>query len=808
MVQLAGLYEEWCEQNVPRIHKGGYDFVIFQTIGWLGLTPPQHRTLCCQLLPALAGKVRAAGARTILYDKYIPLQDRQKDPRARMWCGRYPGGYRSNYLLHVMAGREAGIEKITFGGAAVHELWRQKHFAELGYLYCDPGHPGAMAHYISAVNLAYLLTGEDPAGSPVRKLPLPGWAWDAFQKAPAAGRPTLYEANKHRVKDGWLELSDAEARILQQTARKHQRKWAAVLRANLDSDEAYAKTKQEIRRFQEEMCKFEAHGLDAGTVASLKKQFAEPAEPGGLPPVEIEKIRRKSKSIAYAGADVRAYVRRLLSPDAAKQVGRDYTRYWDENNSKLRDDVYFEGKVLAARLERQGQRDEARRIAETCAQINHVFAMAAYQILLGRLGEEDKKKVLAAYRVTGAVKRNSPVLSAWENEHHADEAKLRRAWDLCMDIWSDPNLMDKLKARRFDKAVLLEADREFARRIAAAEAADSPKAVGTYTNPVGRGILMGDPFAAHYGRTYYLTGTTDAGRGFRLLTSANLVDWAPGGFALQRGEGSWGQRDFWAPELFRHRGRYYLVYSASRKETADGKPGFRICLAAAEKPAGPYRDVHAPWCDPGYPCIDGHVFVDRDGAAYLYFAKVGVIRKPTFKLYGRIHGVKLAADLSGPVGKPVLAAQAEQPWETPPEGRSLCNEGAFVFRRGERYYMTYSANHYAEPFYGIGYATADNPLGPWRKSSHNPLVSRVERLGVSGPGHCSITTSPDGREMFMVYHVHADPNRPSGRRTVNIDRLTVAEDGRLKLVGPTRSRQPLPSGAVRPGRRGGADPGN
>ena len=338
--------------------------------------------------------------------------------------------------------------------------------------------------------------------------------------------------------------------------------------------------------------------------------------------------------------------------------------------------------------------------------------------------------------------------------------------------------------------------------IGAAGQAHEPVEGDTYTNPVGAGLRMGDPFVVRYGRTYYLTGTTDSGSGFRLWSSANLVDWTPGGFAYRRGRNGWGERSFWAPELFHYGDRYYLVYSANRKDADGDKAGFRVCLAVADGPAGPYRDVHAPWCDPGYSCIDGHVFADRDGTAYLYFAKVGVVEQPKRKLYGQIHAVKLKRDLSGPLGRPVLCTKAEQPWETPPAGRSLCNEGAFVFRRGARYYMTYSANHYAEPFYGIGWATAANPLGPWRKSSRNPLVSRNERLGVSGPGHCSATTSPDGRETFLVYHAHADPNRPSGKRTVNIDRLIVTRDGRLGLLGPTRSPQPLPSGAPPRGRRG------
>src|SRR3954469_5390425 len=36
------------------------------------------------------------------------------------------------------------------------------------------------------------------------------------------------------------------------------------------------------------------------------------------------------------------------------------------------------------------------------------------------------------------------------------------------------------------------------------------------------------------------------------------------------------------------------------------------------------------------------------------------------------------------------------------------------------YYMTYSANNWESPNYGVGYAVSDSPLGPWRKSPSNP----------------------------------------------------------------------------------------
>ncbi len=317
----------------------------------------------------------------------------------------------------------------------------------------------------------------------------------------------------------------------------------------------------------------------------------------------------------------------------------------------------------------------------------------------------------------------------------------------------------------------------------------------TYTNPLGKDLFMGDPFVVRYDDRYYLTGTTDSGTGFRIWSSPNLVDWEPLGFAYRAGKGSWGQNYFWAPELFRLGGSYYLAYSAAPAEGKGEGPGFRLCLAASSKPEGPYEDIYAPWCDFGYSAIDAHVFIDSDGSAYLYYARVGVIREPKFKLTAEIYGLRLKQDLSGPETEPVLVIKPEQDWETPDQGRSLCNEGPFVFREGSRYYLTYSANHFEEPFYGIGYATSPAPLGPWTKASENPMLRQNIELGLSGPGHCSVTGSPDGRERFIVYHAHADPKKPLGIRMVNIDRLIVDENNRLKVLGPTRTPQPMPSGA-------------
>ncbi len=318
--------------------------------------------------------------------------------------------------------------------------------------------------------------------------------------------------------------------------------------------------------------------------------------------------------------------------------------------------------------------------------------------------------------------------------------------------------------------------------------------MGTYSNPLGD-LRMGDPFVLHHEDVYYLVGTAGKG-GFACWTSPDLVHWTSAGLALERTPDTWGRRNFWAPEITRYRDRFYMVYSAQ----SPGDQGFRLCLAVADAPGGPYADLHTPWLDVGWSTIDADLFIDSDGTPYVFFTKVGVEPNPPGSererhLFGITHGARLSEDLSAIVEGPVLCVQADQPWELVEKDFVLCNEGPFVFRRGERCYMTYSSGHYASPAYGIGYATAPSPLGPWTKSPSNPLVASDPAAGVSGPGHSSITTSPDGTELFMVYHAHADPQNPSGNRTVNVDRLTVEPDGALRLIGPTRTPQPMPSGA-------------
>jgi GH43 family beta-xylosidase len=127
-----------------------------------------------------------------------------------------------------------------------------------------------------------------------------------------------------------------------------------------------------------------------------------------------------------------------------------------------------------------------------------------------------------------------------------------------------------------------------------------------------------------------------------------------------------------------------------------------------------------------------------------------------------IYGVELSKDLSKPLHEPTLCLYPTQEWEGINSMWARSVEGMTVFKKDSIYYMTYSGNNYKDPNYGVGYATSDKPLGMWVKSEENPILSKDLANGISGPGHNCILKQDE--RWYMFYHIHADPEHPSGRR--------------------------------------------
>jgi beta-xylosidase len=296
-------------------------------------------------------------------------------------------------------------------------------------------------------------------------------------------------------------------------------------------------------------------------------------------------------------------------------------------------------------------------------------------------------------------------------------------------------------------------------------------------NPIGIKNI-GDPFVIQFNHQYYLYATSFI-QGFYCWTSKDLKIWEGPTQVYFQSEKSFGYKDYWAPEVIYHQGLFIMHYTARSKMNHS----LRIGVATSKSPMGPFIDVfdQKPMFDYGYAAIDGHVFIDDDQTPYFYYDKDCSENKVNGHHESHIYVGKLDDTLTKIIGEVKLVVKPEQEWETN-SGLYRWNEGPFVIKHKEKYYMTYSANFYASKEYSIGYAVSNHPMGPFVKASENPILSYVENK-VSGPGHNSIIKGPDGN-LYCVYHVHTNYHIPSENRQVFIDLLEFKED-KLVIHGPS-----------------------
>jgi GH43 family beta-xylosidase len=309
-----------------------------------------------------------------------------------------------------------------------------------------------------------------------------------------------------------------------------------------------------------------------------------------------------------------------------------------------------------------------------------------------------------------------------------------------------------------------------------------------YTNPVSNITGIGDPFVFQFDGVYYMYCTSENSlmEGFYVWTSTDLVNWEKRGLALSnKTSGVFGIDRFWAPEVVRYKGKFYMTYSAG-----DSDGVLKLCLAVSDNPLGPFENYQSSWYVHPLSHIDATILIDDD-RAFVYFVRDCSTNIVNDRQTSQIFVARLSGDLKTFASEPKLVITPDQPWEDINETR-LWNEGPFVFKHNGKYYMTYSANGFNTNEYCVGYATADNPLGPWTKAGENPILKANMGIGVSGPGHNSFAYSPDGIELFIIYHTHTFPYKPSGNRTMYIDRVYF-KDGKMIVDGPTKSPQPYPS---------------
>jgi xylan 1,4-beta-xylosidase len=294
-------------------------------------------------------------------------------------------------------------------------------------------------------------------------------------------------------------------------------------------------------------------------------------------------------------------------------------------------------------------------------------------------------------------------------------------------------------------------------------------------NPVLTGFHP-DPSILRVGSDYYIaTSTFEWYPGVRLHHSANLVDWAPLGGALNEKRlldltGAADSGGVWAPSLTYAHGEFHLLYT----DVATFAGGYwdpQNYLVTSPSVTG-------PWSDPvvlhgrGF---DASLFHDEDGSTWM-LSMVADARPG----HNRFAGISIqrydrsARRLTGDEHMIFKGTEAQ------------LTEAPNLYRKDGWYYLV-TAEGGTSWAHQVTVARSRDILGPYQADPDGPLLTSSGRpeLTLQKAGHGSLVETPAGQ--WYLAHLVGRPYTPLGRcvlgRESAIQEVTWTEDGWPRIAG-------------------------
>jgi len=245
---------------------------------------------------------------------------------------------------------------------------------------------------------------------------------------------------------------------------------------------------------------------------------------------------------------------------------------------------------------------------------------------------------------------------------------------------------------------------------------------------------------------------------YHVFSSENLTDWTDHGMIVSQNKVAWVDStsySMWAPDCIERNGKYYFYFPANKTVAdANGRKGFGIGVAVADKPEGPYIPLPEPIKGAGG--IDPNVFIDKDRQAYLYWAM------------GNIVVAKLKDNMTELASEPKIIANLPQ--------KGL-KEGPFLFERNGIYYLTIP--HVENKIERLEYAIGNNPMGPFQMAG----VVMDESPMNCWTNHQSFVQYKG--QWYLFYHQDAYSPKFDKNRSICADSLFFNSDGTIRKVTPT-----------------------
>ncbi|MCL7762593.1 family 43 glycosylhydrolase [Polaribacter sp. Z014] len=239
---------------------------------------------------------------------------------------------------------------------------------------------------------------------------------------------------------------------------------------------------------------------------------------------------------------------------------------------------------------------------------------------------------------------------------------------------------------------------------------------------------------------------------YHIFSLENGNTWKDHGVVLDQNEVPWGKKNsfgMWAPDCIKKGDTYYYYYPAKPEDESTFR---RIGVGTSKSPVGPFK-----WDKnyiKGVSGIDPGLLLDDDNKAYLYFGGGQ-----------ELFVAPLKENMNEITQKPIKI-------EGLPAGYK---EGSFCFKKEGVYYFTF-AHVFPNEGYTIGYATGDNPLGPF--VYQGKIMDNIN----NGTNHHSVVNY-DGK--WILFYHYWQVSGYNKLRSMSADYIEFKKDGTIKKVKPT-----------------------
>jgi beta-xylosidase len=227
--------------------------------------------------------------------------------------------------------------------------------------------------------------------------------------------------------------------------------------------------------------------------------------------------------------------------------------------------------------------------------------------------------------------------------------------------------------------------------------------------------------------------------------------------------GFWSETNFWAPEVYRYRGEYYMFATFKPKQ---GRRGTAVLKTPSlSEPFTPWSE--GPVTPAGWECLDGTLYVDGGGTPWMIFC-----HEWQQVTDGEICLLPLRDDLKAAAGRPELLFRAsEAPWSSSLKKKAVpgyVTDGPSIYTAGNGALLMLWSSFGPDGAYRIGLAVSESASikGPW-KQQEKPLYA-------ADGGHGMLFHSIEGK-LYLTVHT---PNKTPHERPVFIE--MIEENGMVR----------------------------